>query len=84
MAQLLRIACWDYDRVNPLRDGRVGIEGCDIKFTVDAPHNFFFKAGESPPFEVMEQSLSSYLMKRSRGATPYTAIPVFPARICIH
>ena len=84
MAQLLRIACWDYDRVNPLRDGRIGIEGCEIQFTVDAPHNFFFKAGESPPFEVMEQSLSSYLMKRSRGPTPYTAIPVFPARMFRH
>lgn len=84
MAQLLRIACWDYDRVNALRDGRVGIEGCDITFSVDAPHNFFFKAGEAPPFEIMEQSLSSYLTKRSRGPVPYTAIPVYPARMFRH
>ena len=84
MAQLLRIACWDYDRVGPLRDGRVKIEGCDIQFTVDAPHNFFFKAGESPPFEVMEQSFSSYLTKRSRGPVPFTAIPIYPARMFRH
>lgn len=84
MAQLLKIACWDYDRVNALRDGRVSIEGCDIEFTVNAPHNFFFRAGEAPPFDVMEQSLSSYLTRRSRGAVPYTAIPVYPARMFRH
>jgi 4,5-dihydroxyphthalate decarboxylase len=82
--QILKIACWDYDRVNPLRDGRATIEGCDIEFTVNAPHNFFFRAGESPPFDVMEQSLSSYLTRRSRGAVPYTAIPVYPARMFRH
>jgi len=49
LGQLLKIACWDYDRVNALRDGRAKIEGCDIEFTVNAPHNFFFRAGESPP-----------------------------------
>lgn len=84
MNQVLKIACWDYDRVNPLRDGRAKIEGCDIEFTVNAPHNFFFRAGESPPFDVMEQSLSSYLTRRSRGAVPYTAIPVYPSRMFRH
>ena len=84
MGQKLRIACWDYDRVNALRDGRATIEGCDIEFTVNAPHNFFFRAGEQPPFEVMEQSLSSYLTRRSRGPVPYTAIPVYPARMFRH
>src|ERR1700760_3180395 len=56
LAQVLKIACWDYDRVNALRDGRAKIEGCDIEFTVNAPHNFFFRAGEAPPYDVMEQS----------------------------
>lgn len=84
MSQTLKIACWDYDRVNPLRDGRAKIEGCDIEFTVNAPHNFFFRAGEAPPFDVMEQSLSSYLTRRSRGAVPYLAIPVYPSRMFRH
>jgi 4,5-dihydroxyphthalate decarboxylase len=84
MGQRLRIACWDYDRVLPLRDGRVEIEGCDIEFTVSAPHNFFFRAGESPPFDVMEQSLSSYMARRSRGAVPFTAIPIYPSRMFRH
>lgn len=84
MTQLLKIACWDYDRVNPLRDGRAKIEGCDIEFTVNAPHNFFFRAGESPPYDVMEQSFSSYLTRRSRGAVPYTAIPIYASRMFRH
>jgi 4,5-dihydroxyphthalate decarboxylase len=84
LGQLLKIACWDYDRVNALRDGRAKIEGCDIAFTVNAPHNFFFRAGESPPYDVMEQSFSSYLTRRSRGPVPYTAIPIYPSRIFRH
>ena len=84
MRQPLKIACWDYDRVNALRDGRAKIEGCDIEFTVNAPHNFFFRAGESPPYDVMEQSFSSYLTRRSRGRVPYTAIPVYPSRMFRH
>jgi 4,5-dihydroxyphthalate decarboxylase len=84
LAQPLKIACWNYDRVNALRDGRAKIEGCDIEFTINAPHNFFFRAGESPPFDVMEQSFSSYMTRRSRGSVPYTAIPVYPSRIFRH
>jgi 4,5-dihydroxyphthalate decarboxylase len=84
VGQRLRIACWDYDRVAALLDGRVKVEGCDIEFTVSPPHGFFFRAGESPPFEVMEQSLSSYMTRRSRGAVPYTAIPVYPSRMFRH
>jgi 4,5-dihydroxyphthalate decarboxylase len=84
LGQRLRIACWDYDRVAALRDGRVGIEGCDIEFSVVSPHNFFFRAGEEPPYEVMEQSLSSYMTRRSRGPVPYTAIPVYPSRMFRH
>ena len=84
MSRRLRIACWDYDRVAPLIDGRVKVEGCDVEFAVSPPHGFFFRAGEEPPFEVMEQSMSSYLTRRSRGPTPYTAIPAFPARMFRH
>src|SRR6185437_12196603 len=84
LGQLLKIACWDYDRVNALRDGRAKIEGCDIAFTVNAPHNFFLRTGESPPYDVMEQSFSSYLTRRSRGPVPYTAIPIYPSRIFRH
>jgi 4,5-dihydroxyphthalate decarboxylase len=84
LSQRLRIACWDYDRVAALRDGRATVEGCEIEFTVAAPHNFFFRAGESPPFEVMEQSMSSYMTRRSRGAVPYTAIPIYPSRMFRH
>ena len=84
LGQRLRIACWDYDRVAALRDGRVGIEGCDVEFHVVSPHNFFFRATEEPPYEVMEQSLSSYLTRRSRGPVAYTAIPVYPSRVFRH
>ena len=84
MNQILKIACWDYDRVNPLRDGRAKIDGCDIEFTVNAPHNFFFRAGETLPYDVMEQSFSSYLTRRSRGAVPYTAIPIYASRMFRH
>jgi 4,5-dihydroxyphthalate decarboxylase len=80
----LRIACWNYDRVAAIGDGRVAIEGCDAVFEAVSPHNFYFRASDAPPYDVIEQSFSSYLAARSREATPYTAIPVYPSRMFRH
>ena len=33
----LTIATWDYDRVRPLMDGRVQVEGCEVNYLALAP-----------------------------------------------
>lgn len=79
----IRIACWDYDRVSALRDGRARIDGAEVEFTVLSPHGFFFRSDDAE-FDVIEQSMSSYLRARSLGSDRYTAIPVYPSRMFRH
>lgn len=80
----LAVACWDYDRVRPLMDGRVRADGANLNFLSLAPEETFFRAFRNAEFEVSELSLSSMLMMLSRGQCAYTLIPIFPSRSFRH
>ena len=74
----------DYDRVQPLADGRVPIGGCDpVYFNLDV-HDIFFRAIRNQEFDITELSFSSYMMMTARGDAPYRAIPVFLSRVFRH
>jgi len=58
MAKLeITIATWDYDRVRPIMDGRVKIEGCDINFIKVSPEECFHRAWYHQDFDVTEIGL---------------------------
>lgn len=76
----LTVACWNYDRTIPLSDGRVQIEGCDMRYFDLEPEEMFHRALHHEEFDVSELSFSNYLSLRARGDCPYIAIPVFPGR----
>jgi len=80
----LSVAMGDYDRVRPLQDGRVAIEGVDPTFLLLGPEEMFFRAFRGQEFDVSEVSFSSYLLSHSRGTCPYIAIPVFLSRAFRH
>ncbi|MGF6367991.1 4,5-dihydroxyphthalate decarboxylase [Paraburkholderia sp. RAU6.4a] len=81
----ISVACKDYDRVRAIRDGRVGIEGCEVTFLDLKPEELFFRAYKSTEFDVCELSMSSYMLALSRGeTTPYVAVPVFVSRTFRH
>jgi len=80
----LTVACWDYDRTRALFDGRVQVEGCDPNYLSLPVEETFFRALRSAEFDVAELSFSSYTVLRSRGASPYVAIPVFLSRMFRH
>lgn len=86
MAKLeITIATWDYDRVRPLMDGRVKVEGCDINFITVPPEECFHRAWYHQDFDVTEIGLSGYIIATSRGQglgglSPYVGIPVFLSR----
>ena len=80
----LAVACWDYDRVRPLMDGRVRVDGASLNFLPLTPEETFFRAFRNAEFEVSELSLSSTLMMLSRGECAYTPIPIFPSRSFRH
>lgn len=80
----LTVACWDYDRVRPLIDGRVKPDGIKLNFLTLPPEDVFFRAFRHLEFDVSELSFSTTLMTLSRDVCPYTPIPVFPSRSFRH
>jgi 4,5-dihydroxyphthalate decarboxylase len=85
MANLhLSVAMGDYDRTRALYDGRVLIDGVDPVYMLLNPEEMFFRAMRSQDFDVCELSFSSYLVKHSRGESPYIALPVFLSRAFRH
>lgn len=80
----LSVAMGDYDRTRALYDGRVQIDGVDPVYMLLNPEEMFFRAMRSRDFDIAELSFSSYLVKHSRGESPYIAIPIFLSRAFRH
>ena len=56
----LSIAVGDYDRVRPLVDGSVQIDGVDPVFMLLEPEEIFFRAFRHADFDICELSMSSF------------------------
>lgn len=80
----ISLATWDHDRLLPLHDGRVALEGVEIESHLLPTSTLFPLAVQEARFDVTELSVSSYLLQVARGASAYTAIPVFPSRAFRH
>jgi 4,5-dihydroxyphthalate decarboxylase len=80
----LSVAVGPYDRMMPLVDGEVQIEGVDPQFMLQEPEEIFFRALRHADYDICELSLSSYSVKTAAGTSPYIAIPVFPSRAFRH
>ena len=74
----LSIAIGDYDRVRPLVDGSVQIDGVDPVFMLLEPEEIFFRAFRHADFDICELSMSSFTVKTANGDCPYVGVPVFP------
>lgn len=81
---VLSFACWNYDRVRALQDGRVRPEGAELNFMSMQPEETFYRQIRYREFDVSEMSLSSYLLTLSEPEPPFVAIPVFPSRCFRH
>src|SRR4029079_10852099 len=80
----LSIAVGDYDRVRPLIDGAVGIDGVAPLFMTLEPCDVFFRALRHARFDIAELSLSSFTVRTARGDNPYVGVPVFLSRAFRH
>jgi 4,5-dihydroxyphthalate decarboxylase len=80
----LSVATVDYDRVRPLIDGIVAIDGVAPVFMTLDPEEIFFRAFRHAEFDIAELSLSSFTMRAARGENAYVGIPVFPSRAFRH
>jgi 4,5-dihydroxyphthalate decarboxylase len=80
----LSVAVGDYDRMRPLFDKEVPIDGVDPVFMRLSPEEIFFRAFRHAEFDVCELSLSSFTLRTARGDNPYVGIPVYPSRAFRH
>jgi 4,5-dihydroxyphthalate decarboxylase len=70
--------------VQPIFDGRVRIEGCELNSFPMAAEECFHRAFNGAEFDVTEISGSSYMMTLARGESPYVAIPAFVSKYFRH
>jgi 4,5-dihydroxyphthalate decarboxylase len=75
----LTLGCGEYDRTRALADGRVQVEGVDLRYVTLEPEEVFFRMARYQEFDAAEFSLSSYVVTLSSDA-PFVAIPVFPSK----
>lgn len=80
----ITIATGDYDRVRPIVDGRVAVEGCEVAYFPVPIEETSYRIFTNAEFDVAEVSLSSFVLARSRGEIPYIGIPVFTSRMFRH
>ena len=76
----LSVAVGNYDRVRPLMDGVVQIDGVDPIFMSLPPEEIFFRAFRGIDFDICELSLSSFTIKTAGGNCPYVGVPAFVSR----
>lgn len=80
----ITLACWNYDRTEALRDGRVRPHGVDLNFMPLDVEETFFRMLRHREFDAAELSMSSYCVMLARGNADFVAIPVFPSRFFRH
>jgi 4,5-dihydroxyphthalate decarboxylase len=80
----LSVAVGNYDRVRPLMDGAVQIDGVDPVFMTLPPEEIFFRAFRSHDFDICELSMSSFTVKTADGNCPYVGVPAFVSRAFRH
>jgi 4,5-dihydroxyphthalate decarboxylase len=80
----LTLACEDYDRTRPLKDGIVKPEGIDLNYLVMPVEEIFWRMMKYEEFDASELSMGAFLTAAARGRRPFIAMPVFPSRTFRH
>jgi 4,5-dihydroxyphthalate decarboxylase len=82
---MITLGCQDYDHTRALVDGRVTVEGFDLKVeTLSPPSQIFLRMLNKEAFDAAEMSLSNYMIALGHGDRRFVAIPVFPSRAFRH
>jgi 4,5-dihydroxyphthalate decarboxylase len=79
----LTLACGPYDRTRALADGRIDVQGVELRYVCLEPEEIFFRMLRFGEFDASEMSLSTYLLTHQENG-PFVAIPVFPSRAFRH
>jgi len=80
----LSFAAWDYDRILPLVNGKVKIEGINLIYIPLYVTETIYRMMKNKEFDVAEMSLGGYIQSLASKDKPFIAIPVFPLRMFRH
>jgi 4,5-dihydroxyphthalate decarboxylase len=80
----LSLSCFEYDRTQPLIDGRVRPEGIDLVYVPLMMPESAFRMLRFGDFDASEMSLSWYTRTLFDDPRPFVGIPVFPSRMFRH
>lgn len=81
----LSFACGPYDRMAPLYDGSVAIDGVTLTpRVIQFPVEIFSRMLKNDEFDIAEMSLTHCFTLRTQGKARFVAIPVFPSRMFRH
>ncbi|HTH96669.1 MAG TPA: ABC transporter substrate-binding protein [Stellaceae bacterium] len=84
MPLTLSLACVPSDRIRPILDGRVRIEGCVIEPALGEPEAIFGRALSTAEFAVTELSMASHIVRVANGTAAYAGVPAFTSRAFRH
>ena len=80
----MTLACWDYDRTESLRNGRIQPEGIDLNCITLSVQETFFRMLSNFEFDASEMSFASYTLSLEKEKPSLIAIPVFLSRVFRH
>ncbi len=81
----ISIGMRDYDHCRALANGRVKIDGVDVKFVnISPPSQIFLRMLHDEEFDASEMSLSNFMIAIGKGDRRFVALPVFPSRVFRH
>ena len=81
----ITIGMRDYDHCRALANGRIKVEGVDLKFVnISPPSQIFLRMLHDEEFDASEMSLSNFMIAMGQGDRRFVAIPVFPSRVFRH
>lgn len=85
-ASELKIAGYAYDRVRAIQDGRIGVEGFDVRFHAEDIYRLNKQLfGPQRTYEVSETGLIPFVTRyANEDFRAYTLIPVFISRVFRH
>src|ERR1041384_6655896 len=79
----LKVGLTKNPRFEPLVDGAVKSEKLNLDITVTTPPELFIRIRQNGEFDVLDMSLSEYLITRKQAKGErwrWTALPIFPAK----
>ncbi len=82
--QLLQVGISRNDRMLPLLNGDVSIDGYELDFVEAEPSEIFWRALQEGELDITEMSLAAYAILTARGESQFVGLPVFTSRMFRH